>query len=73
VPLTIILSLVSLVLVVGDIPFLELPCPCDTNQHDRMVKVYHKLTGGGYLSRNIKNIEGQDAMSRRLITVAKIE
>jgi len=30
VPLTIILSLVSLVLAVGDIPFLGLPCPCDS-------------------------------------------
>jgi hypothetical protein len=29
--LIIILSLVSLVLAVGDIPFLGLPCPCDTD------------------------------------------
>jgi hypothetical protein len=32
--LTIILSLVSLVLAVGDIPFLGLPCPCDTMVED---------------------------------------
>jgi len=32
VPLTIILSLMSLLLAVGDIPFLGLPCPCDTNK-----------------------------------------
>ena len=38
-PLTIILSLVSLVLAVGDLPFLELPCPCDRVRVDRDAKL----------------------------------